>query len=249
MNSIVAVEIEALQASIKVYEKHIKKSIREVNGCNQNVLSFLLNKPGYIITDNIFSWMASSSKRFTIDDICTILNKKFKTDNYITSFLKICSENRYEWLSLDDIDKLLETYSLERNNSCKILIINLISDFDLKLCSFSQYPVSNIKRNYENIQTCIDRFVCEAAYLANCNVLRDFIAALTLQNIDYKFQPNLSEGHQNTIEWLEKNITKGETNPQAELGWTMGPDSAPWPSTDLNDYKETILLLNGMTRY
>lgn len=42
--------------------------------------------------------------------------------------------------------------------------------------------------------------------------------------------------------WITANIEKGMKN--EHVGWTCGPDSAPWPSTDGDDYVAVLDMLN-----
>nr|XP_015840444.1 PREDICTED: uncharacterized protein LOC107399198 [Tribolium castaneum] len=61
------------------------------------------------------------------------------------------------------------------------------------------------------------------------------------------FNPLENQRHQDILDWLKKNIRKGEENPEAHLGWTTGADSARWPSMKLTDYKDTYDLLCILT--
>ncbi|KAK4880209.1 hypothetical protein RN001_008355 [Aquatica leii] len=62
-----------------------------------------------------------------------------------------------------------------------------------------------------------------------------------------KHIPFKNEKHAEILLWIQKNISKGTHNPDAVLGWTSGPDSAKWPSTNLEDYKETLSYLMLIT--
>jgi hypothetical protein len=62
-----------------------------------------------------------------------------------------------------------------------------------------------------------------------------------------KFKPLENQTHAAIMTWLMKNISKRKNDSEAMLGWTCGPDSAKWPSTDLKDYEETVSLLNMLS--
>jgi hypothetical protein len=70
---------------------------------------------------------------------------------------------------------------------------------------------------------------------------------LLLNNTSHKFKPLENQTHAAIMTWLMKNISKGKNDSEAMLGWTCGPDSAKWPSTDLKDYEETVSLLKMLS--
>lgn len=79
-------------------------------------------------------------------------------------------------------------------------------------------------------------YICEAAYYANIQTLQ-----ILLQRCkSFIYRPE--EKSAKLQEWLENNIKKGQNG--EVVGWTMGADSGPWPSTNLEDYIKVLNMLN-----
>lgn len=102
---------------------------------------------------------------------------------------------------------------------------------DLKLIRSILNHSPNIKE--EILWECIE----DAAYYARVDVL-DFI----LQKSEFFFY-DPEENHSNLHQWLTENIEKGHRGER--VGWSCGPDSAPWPSHDVEDYEYVLRRLEG----
>jgi hypothetical protein len=240
------VDLEAYAASEEVYLYHLKSSVgvSVTSSETRTLLSFLIRKQNFIIPDKIFSWIAAAGENVSLSDMCLVVDKKKRLERYVNTIISICQTEHFDWLSLRKLDEILIEHNLDRNTSSRIYILKLLSNFNIKGASYKQYPVENIAMHYKKLESCIDELICEAAYLANYKVLKNFIAVMGLKFMTYKFQPSLNSSHSNILNWIKKNILKGEKEPEALLGWTCGPDSARWPSTKLDDYKQTLSLLS-----
>lgn len=100
-----------------------------------------------------------------------------------------------------------------------INLIRLIFDQDI-----------NIKE--EILWKCIE----DAAHYARVEVLE-----LILQKSKF-FRYRPEEDHSELHQWLRQNIEKGRRGER--VGWSCGPDSAPWPSSDVEDYIRVLKILN-----
>ena len=240
------VDLEAYAASEEVYLYHLKSSVgvSVTSSETRTLLSFLIRKQNFIIPDKIFSWIAAAGENVSLSDMCLVVDKKKRLERYVNTIISICQTEHFDWLSLRKLDEILIEHNLDCNTSSRIYILKLLSNFNIKGASYKQYPVENIAMHYKKLESCIDELICEAAYLANYKVLKNFIAVMGLKFMTYKFQPSLNSSHSNILNWIKNNILKGEKEPEALLGWTCGPDSARWPSTKLDDYKQTLSLLS-----
>jgi hypothetical protein len=246
MSSIVQqVEIEAQNAALDVYEVYFRNTLSasEMDLTKKTLFNHLCKKENFIIPDSIFSWIAKHGEDVSVDSICLLLKRKKILDNYVDGVIKICTNKKIDKLSWSKLDELLMEHNIERNTAHKLYIFKLLANCKLENHYYLEWPVENIATRYKNLAAIVDEFVCEAAYLANSNVLRAFTAALILKNITYEFALDSVPKHANILKWLRENISKGRNNPEAHLGWTCGPDSARWPSTVLQDYEETEALL------
>lgn len=251
MNSVSAVEFYAHKASEKVYEAYLKNSIRSSDLQKKKIFDYLIQKPDFVISDNIFEWTATNGVDMGLTELGLLLNKKKTMDNYINSIVDICQKKKIEYLNSNELDELLKEHGLERCISFRMHVLELLTCFNIDeaIENGTRYPVEHLTRKYEKLYKCVDEFICDAAYLANCKILKSFVTALFLINFEYKFQPSINERHSRIINWIRRNISNGEQNPSIRLGWTDGPDSGRWPSTELNDYKETLSVLELMLAY
>jgi hypothetical protein len=248
MDFALQIELTAQETAQRVYKNFFQCAISrtEPNSAN-NVLTFLLNKKDFIISSEILLYAAPYGKKIGLFTMCRLLNRKINVDNYLNKIVDICVKANCEMLNLNELDKLLIAHNLERNISHKLHVIKLLSGFNLVDAYRLKYPVKNILKNNKDINACIDEFICRAAHLADSQNLETFTQALLLNNTSYKFKPLENQTHAAIMTWLMKNISKGKNDSEAMLGWTCGPDSAKWPSTDLKDYEETVSLLNMLS--
>jgi hypothetical protein len=248
MDFTLEVELAAQEAVETVYKNFFQSAISrtEPNSVNSD-LAFLLNKKDFIISSEIVLYAAPYGKKIGLFTMCRLLKRKINVDNYLNKIVHICVKANCEMLSLNELDKLLIAHNLERYISHKLHVIKLLSGFNLVDAYRLEYPVKNILKNNKDINACIDEFICRAAHLADSQNLETFTQAVLLNNTSYKFKPLENQTHAVIMTWLTKNISKGKNDSEAMLGWTCGPDSAKWPSTDLKDYEETVSLLNMLS--
>jgi hypothetical protein len=95
---------------------------------------------------------------------------------------------------------------------------------------------------YKTLQDWLDESFCSTIYYANAVCLNNLIAIIKEYNISYKFQPHCNSKHTETFAWLMKNIQQGRNG--SYVGWRSGPDSALWPSNNLEDYEECLSLIS-----
>ncbi|KAK4880586.1 hypothetical protein RN001_008732 [Aquatica leii] len=242
------IALEAQQAKEKVYEKYLKNAIRfNVTDSAKETLAFLLKKENFVVPSDIISFAALYGNKLRVDDLCQLLDKRRSLDNYVNNIVSVCKTEKCESINLNKLDDILVLHSLERNISFKLYILKLLSNFNIINACHLNYPVQNILKNHKDIKSCIDECICNASYLADVQILKKFITALICRNICFKFNPSENEKHAEILLWIQKNISKGTHHPDAVLGWTSGPDSAKWPSTNLEDYKETLSYLMLIT--
>uniref|UniRef100_A0A1Y1LC04 Uncharacterized protein n=1 Tax=Photinus pyralis TaxID=7054 RepID=A0A1Y1LC04_PHOPY len=166
-----------------------------------------------VLPDECFSWCATF-RNISPGSIRLLVDRKLELDKLVES---VISSPKISGNQIVD--------SLPLN--IKIYMTNLL----------------NSKAVHRNIIYVINESICESAQYANVNALEIFIDICIEKSIECKFNPYEDTRHKQIYRWIMGNIQKGEGDSNAILGWTCGPDSAIWPSTQLIDYKKTYELL------
>lgn len=239
-------KVEKQIAKENMKQRLIKNAIGASDFGQKRLFSQSVRDRAIVFPDEIFTkWIRTTEYTFSLADMLCLIERKQDLDKYIDSVKKACIQDKYEELCLNQLEILLTDNNLERKPSHFVYLLNLMSNFELDAVHLL-YPVKNLFRNYKSLETCIDQLVCDAAYLADHKILNTLFTALIMKSIPYKFLPSSNERHGKVMNWIKKNISRAEEFPNAALGWCCGPDSARWPSTQLDDYKKTLMLLNDV---
>lgn len=191
------------------------------------------------IPDNCLSYdvLSRSSKEI----IVMLLTRKQNLDNFVESVISNCKV--LDIKSSVTVSELIDVLS----------VANLYYEFDYSLffienlCKHvndESLSILNININYKNNIYIVNKLFCDALYNANHKFvifLQDLIINL---NIKYKFDPNSRSSHQQILQWIMLNVKKAEKNER--VGWRSGPDSGTWPSSDPEDYKITLSILQDL---
>uniref|UniRef100_A0A1Y1MVP8 Uncharacterized protein n=1 Tax=Photinus pyralis TaxID=7054 RepID=A0A1Y1MVP8_PHOPY len=162
-----------------------------------------------------------------------------------------CSRNVCETNIRLLIERKIELDRLVKSISCNVSDCSSGSNIDSLPFHIKQYVINLLKSSagvYKDISYVINESICKSAEYANVNALTLFIKVCVEKGIECRFNTHEDNRHREIYTWILENIRKGEENPDALLGWTCGPDSAIWPSTQLLDYKKTRELLLTIMR-
>jgi hypothetical protein len=116
---------------------------------------------------------------------------------------------------------LLTAHGLEKNVSHIYYLLDLLSNHNLQNICTKEFPLLNILQNHQTVVSCIDQFVCNVSYIADYKKLQ--IAILSLKSnkdVLYRFKPHENVKHSQILQWVKENISKGSSDPEAQLGWT-----------------------------
>lgn len=241
-------EYDLFIATSKIYERYVGILIsKSPSFQNYLLLHEILNQKKFVVPAECFNYIATKSSSKNVLNL--LLIKKIEFDKYVEKVVKVCAIENNQLLDLYELERVLEKHNLNINLYHKYYIYNLLAN-DGKICYHlpdlnKKFEIKNIGKNYVNIQACTDNTFCEAAYYANHNMLEKIIVQIEELHLPFKFQPGSNRRHARCMDWINKNIKIGEENPEALLGWTDGPCSMPWPSTNLLDYENTLSLLNS----
>lgn len=128
------------------------------------------------------------------------------------------------------LQKMFEEIREREKDIVKKHIINAACFGDAE---FLQFTLKIKDVHEDTLITCIEK----AAYYAQTEALR------ILLNNSQLFYFSPTEKHNMLYQWLIGNITKSKEG--LAVGWSCGPDSGPWPSTNGEDYIAVLSLLNN----
>jgi hypothetical protein len=245
MDLLLQIKIEAQGALQKIYMKHLNNLIlyEDTHQTKLNLFT-LMNREDFIIPSEIFLKMSHYIKNANVEIFVKLLQKRKFLDKYVHTFVDICRKENVSLLSYSKLYALLTAHGLEKNVSHIYYLLDLLSNHNLQNICTKEFPVLNILQNHQTVVSCIDQFVCNVSYIADYKKLQIAILSLKLnKDVLYRFKPHENVKHSQILHWVKEIISKGNSDPDAQLGWTCGPDSARWPSTKLQDYKETLTLL------
>ena len=63
----------------------------------------------------------------------------------------------------------------------------------------------------------------------------------------FDLQPTLRKSHEDLLKWLVSNMTKAKMGER--VGWSEGPDSGLWPSSNPEDYIKTYQFISDYISY
>lgn len=240
-------EYDLFIATSKIYGRYIGISIsKQPSFQTYLLLHKILNEEKFVVPAECFNYIATESCSRNVLNL--LLVKKIELDKYVEKVVNACTIEKYQLLNLYELERVLKKHNLNINLYHKYYIYNLLAN-DGKIShhppdSNKKFEIKNIGKNYVNIRACTDNAFCEAAYYANHDMLEKIIGEIEELHLPFKFRPGFNRRHAKCMNWINKNIKIGKENPRALLGWTDGPCSMPWPSTNLDDYEKTLSLLN-----
>lgn len=210
------------------------------------LLAFILNQS--VVPDNAFLWIVESL-RSSIELISFLIKQRLWLDQKMDTIIDMLQKCDNEMQSCNDLDRLLTENEiiltiyekhylftlLTADEKQDIILWNQDKPYD---CSKS-YPVRNISMNYIPTEDLLDDAFCEAARLADYKLMKNILTAAAEHNLQCQFDPENDPEHRKVLSWVQENIIKG-CKGEKDLGWSMGPDSAKWPSTELKDYVKTL---------
>lgn len=231
-----------------VFNSIVKRIVRYNSIEELPLLYYIINES--VVPDDAFKWL-TDSMHSCVEVIFVLIKNRLWLDKVIDNTVKLIEKSHVDSLSCIDLEKLLE-----KNNHNLLLyekhyIFVLLSEYyktdsyERLSCNNRNYdckkpfPVKNIHLNYTPTVQLIDQAICEASRQADYKLLKNIIAAASANDLKCEFDPDSNPTHKEVITWLQENILKGCKGVK-NLGWTEGPDSAKWPSTELKDYVKTL---------
>lgn len=227
-----------------------KNRIKSIVSCNRieqlPLLDFILNHS--VVPDNAFKWLVGSV-RSNVTMISCLIKHRLWMDKKIDAVIETFEKFDLEVQSCNDLDRLLAENSIHLSLYEKHYLFLLLteqykkdpvlcSDDDIYDCN-KQFPVKNISLNYSPTEILLDEALCKAAYLADHRMVKNIMLAADEHNLHCVFDPTAEPEHKKVLSWLQDNIAKG-CRGEEDLGWSMGPDSTKWPSTNLKAYVKTL---------
>lgn len=229
-----------------VYDSNIKRIIRF--NCTENLplLYYILNRS--VVPDKAFRWLVES-KLSSVSIISYLIEKRLWLDKTIQNIVSILNKSDVEYRNCSEIDTLLDEHCIvltfyEKHYLFSLLAENRSMDplekpWEQPYDCGELYPVNRISVNYTSTRTLVDEAICEAARLADHKLIDNILTAAAEHELQCQFTPDADDEHKEVLTWLKENIAIGCSGDK-KLGWSMGPDSAKWPSTELKDYVKTL---------
>lgn len=215
---------------------HLKRALLDNSGFNtRNVLS----RFGFEVPNDAFTWI-TSQKEASYDLLDLLFHRKQLCDDFINDFLEVCNSERE--ITTGAVVEKLSAINCNYNMKDLFFIQELLSDGSV--FSVKMFPITNVRKNYKNLCSCLDEMVVDTAYCAQPKILGNLIKLSKVYNIQYQYQPLIPGRHKAVYDWLQSNIAGRGTNVQP--GWRSGPDSGKWPSSNLEDYFEVCFLLKQL---
>lgn len=233
-------------ATVDVYNKFIKRCIVDHGDVEKryDLLKSILKE--VVIPDKVLMWSMKCEMDPHLQTIELLIEKKTEVDEFIRNVLTLCQKEGYDKISIKQLNDIAIKLHPAIKMSFKIYLFELLLDgryYPYIYREDTTFPLKNISRNYKTIEKTIDEALTKAAYYARYHTLRKLYMTQESKKLGWKFQPSTNAHHADILKWIRDNVKKGEENPDACLGWSSGPDSAPWPSTNLCDYKRTLHIL------
>lgn len=224
-----------------VYNSNISRIIR--SACHEELplLRYIISQT--VVPDDAFKWV-TQSKRSDIDIISYLIKQHLLWNKKIDDILKVLETSEDDSYSCTQIDNMLEANRIYLSIYEKIHLFTLLigekSEDSLDQDKLNMtFPVSNIIDEYTTTEELLDEAFCEAARLADHKMLQSIKTAAEENGLYCEFDPKFSPHHKEVLSWLEENVVKG-CRGEKNLGWSDGPSSAKWPSTELKDYVKTL---------
>uniref|UniRef100_A0A1Y1KRB6 Uncharacterized protein n=1 Tax=Photinus pyralis TaxID=7054 RepID=A0A1Y1KRB6_PHOPY len=228
----VQLERELFQSSHIIYTKHLKSALMDIWSIeNYVIINQILQN--IVIPDECFNWCIKSTN-VCCNKLTFLFDKKEELDCTVRHFV-----NRFSILSEMCVSNNLALLP-EVPLHIRMYILDLVKD--------AQFNVDSIVKNYKNFLCIMDDAMCTAIEYANVKALEMLYDICIKRNVQYRFRPYEDARHKKVYNWILENIRRGSEVPNASLGWTCGPDSAFWPSTQLSDYKRTFTLLKKIMK-
>jgi DNA-directed RNA polymerase subunit L len=227
-------ELRLIKSTVDIYEKYFKMAIlRE----DFTLINGILNK---IVVPNK---ALVSAATYEIQKL--IIDHKIKFDVFINKLRLTFQKNLCTDISFSALSKLLDDDDDDVNIYHKYFVYLLLTNNEkydwIPNDVNKQYPVENVFNNYKVLYRQIDEAFCSAVYYTNTGCLKNLISLIKEYNIPYKFQPDCHGPHSDTLIWIKNNILQGKDG--SAMGWRSGPDSGRWPSTVLQDYEDTLIII------
>lgn len=225
-------QCDIYQENLKVFIAHLKIHIQ--NKCMESV-KYILNKVK--IPDEILCYKLL---RTTSEDIVNLLlSEKLEADEFIFNVLqKIPKDGAI--ITADEIRDIVKNVEYKNfSNDYKLYIILSLLGFKN---SYS-FLYTSIICAYKTSDFFINFILCDGIYNANIDFITHFLFILMEKNINFEIQPTYRKSHMEIVKWLMHNLKKGMEG--AQVGWTTGPDSGVWPSSNPEDYEKTFKLIQS----
>lgn len=191
---------------------------------------------GYQVPYESFMWIAYNTVP-SLSLLDLLFHRQLVCDDFVNNFIN--SSNDLSELTVYDVIKQLTNSDTNFGTKDVYFIQELLSDGDPT--QFRKYPITNIKKNYKDIYFCLNEIILDTAYYAQSQILENIVHLIKKYGLRYQFQPLEIGKHKAVYQWLLGNLAKSR---RAEaLGWSSGPDSGKWPSTNIIDYESVCNLL------
>lgn len=218
------------EASKSVLKKHLLSAFRNKE---ENNVKELLTELGIFIPFEVYSWIIDFHEP-SLHILDFIFEKQLHSDKFITK-IKNCFYEKD--VSVTEFKEIIKPLLPEVNDNDMYFLQKLLSNDDE--FNLNKFPLSNIWTRYKNIYNCLNELVCDTIYFAQPNILQKIICLIHKHGIPFAFSPNKCGKQKAVYEWLMDNVGRNA----GTVGWQCGPDSAKWPSTDVNDYKQVYNML------
>lgn len=239
-----------------VFDSNIKRIVR--SACHEELplLRYILSQT--VVPNDAFKWF-TESKGSDIDIISYLIKQHLLWDKKMEDIIMLLETSEdgliknleEEIYSCTQLDNMLEANRIYLSIYEKIHLFNLLigekTEDTLDQDKLNKlFPFSNIIAEYIPTQDLIHEAFFEAVRLADHKMLQSIKTAAEENGLYCVFNPECDPHHQEVLSWIEENIVKGCRG--ENLGWSEGPDSAKWPSTELKDYVKTLDCLCDIMR-
>ena len=223
------------------YTSHLKKFITE-NNCSG--VEHLLNQ--MVVPEEVLNYRYLHNSSQKVLEI--LIESKRQYDEFVENALKLFGKKKFhDIVDLNCITAICNDIQCKYSdeNYKTFLLLNILNDRSYT----KTFCVGNIICNYKNLKYYYEKIICDGLYYAN----KDFVEMLL--NIaesnwsiswTFRFKPTSRQSHKDIMKWLIENIRRG--NKGQQVGWETGPDSGIWPSTNIQDYVNTIDLIEQYTK-
>lgn len=216
--------------SLKVFISHLKIHIQNKSfNCVKHILEQVK------VPDEVLCYKLL---RTTSEEIMNLLlTEKIAADNFIFSVLQKLPKDGTE-ISLDTLKSIIKNINYKNFSDDYKLCIILPS-----IKSPYSFLYASIMCSYKNSEYFINAILSDGIFNANATFLTSFLFILMQKNIIFEIQPAFRKSHMEIMKWLIQNLKKDT------VGWTTGPDSGVWPSSNPEDYKQTYDLIQSYIKF